>query len=277
MWLASLLFKSWSPLFIPKVALGLAILLLPTLSGGQPVRSLYIDEIPNILSSQERQQEVLRSIQRYKVNELTLFKYFTYRNQPGFNAFINAARQRGVKRVSAGFPVSYFSPENRQRDTLLQNLQVRSLTFENDFWLKENAEEMYQVLNQLDKANLRRGMLLQIYFGWFGKGVDEGAMALRISQTFDRLLIHHYREGADFAYLKGRLETFGKAAMRYGRKQKVVVRLHVGKQYFARMSPSQLQRTFQSLKKALHQAQAENKALRYIDLQGFQIYNSRFL
>ncbi len=275
--LLKLVIKGASGVFTGPAALGLISLLVPALLCGQPVRSLYIDEVPRILSSEERQAEVLRSIQRYQVNELTVFKYFTYHQEPGFADFMQAARQRGVKKISAGFPVRYFAPDNRQRDTLLENMKVRSLTFENDFWLKENAEQMYQVLNQLDKANLRRTLLLQIYFGWFGKGVDKGAMALRISQTFDRLLIHHYRKGADFAYLKGRLETFGKAAMRYGRKQKVVIRIHVGAPYFERMSPAQLQRTFQTLKKTLQKAQADNKALRFIDLEGFQIYNSRFL
>lgn len=258
----------------------LPLLLFMLMVGGaaaQPVRSLYIDEIPDILSSEHRQEAVLQAIQRYKVNELTIFKYFTHHQQAGFDDFIEAARQRGVRLVSAGFPVRYFAPQNRQRDTLLENMQLRSLTFEKDFWLQENADEMYQVLNRLDKANLRREMLLQIYFGWFGKGVDKDAMALRISQTFDRILIHHYRQGADFEYLKERLETFGKAAMRYGRKQKVVIRIHVGPSYFERMSPAQLQRVYQTLENDLQKARQKSRPLQYIDLVGFQIYNSRFL
>lgn len=262
-----------------KLVLGIFVLgLIPTASlDGQRVRSLYIDEIPRLMESADRRQAVLNQIRRYKVNELTLFKYFQHRESSQLQDFLKEARSRGVKHISAGFPVQYFQGSAQESEGLLEQLEVNSLTFENDFWVEERTQEAYEALNRLEKNRTRQQLDLHIYFGWFGEEVDANAMALRIAQTFDRILLHHYREGADFPYLHERLRIFGKAAMRYGRKQKVVLRIHTGSPYFETMSPSKLQRVYQKLEEEFQSSKEGDRALRYIELVGWQAYNSRFL
>lgn len=264
---------------ISRFALSVLVLLVlsTTSMTGQRVRSLYIDEIPRILESADRRRMVLDQISRYNINELTLFKYFQYRQNTRLQEFLKQARTRGVNHVSAGFPVQYFRADAQRPEELLDHVEVNSLTFENDFWVAERAQQAYEALNRLEKNRLRQQLDLHIYFGWFGEQVDANAMALRIAQTFDRILLHHYREAADFPYLHERLSIFGKAAMRYGRKQKVVFRIHTGNPYFKTMSPSKLQKIYQDLREEFRNAKKEDKSLRYIDLVGWQAYNSRFL
>ncbi len=243
----------------------------------QNVRELYIDEVSNILSDTARYKEIIGYVEKYDLRNVVLYKYFEYESDTLFQKFLVDLEEAGIRQISAGFPVSYFALDEDGRKELLESLDVASLTFENDFWVTGNTFETYDVMTELGKHKPQNQLKLRIYFGWFGTQMNDNTMALRICKTFDEILIHHYRPGADFNYIESRLVTFGKAAMRYGRRQHVVIRISIDPIFFETMSLEILEEVYDKLEADFKAAKKVHKELKYIVLDGWQIYNSRYL
>lgn len=243
----------------------------------QNVRELYIDEVSTIISDTNRYKEIIGYVESYNLRNVVVFKYFEYESDSIFQRFLVDLERAGVRQISAGFPVSYFALDEDGKIELLKSLEVASLTFENDFWVTGNTFETYDVMTELGKNKPQNKLKLRIYFGWFGTQMNDNTMALRICKTFDQILIHHYRPGADFNYIESRLITFGKAAMRYGKRQHVVIRISIDSIFFETMSPEIFEEVYKKLEADFKAAQKIHKELKYIKLDGWQIYNSRFL
>lgn len=241
----------------------------------QEVRDLYINDLERICARPTYADSVLQQMKAYGINQITLFDFFRFRGKQCLEGFLQRAREQGVVRVSAGLPHAYFAPHATGELPPLSSSEA--LVFENEFWLEEDARRALKLIGRLQKEKRAARLQLDIYFGWFGQGVDENQMALRICRTFDRILLHHYRQGADYPYLNGRLETFAQAARRYSGQQNIVVRMHIGPQYQEDLSPERVANIYAQLEQEFRQAAQQNPALRSLRWQGWQIFNSHYL
>jgi hypothetical protein len=265
------------PNTLGNVFLVLLSLLLNFQLDAQRVRELYIDEVPNIISDSARARMLIKHIEAYDINQLNIFRFYEYYQDSTFQHFLETAKDAGIRKVSVGFPINYFELSDEDRLALLEKSRVESLTFENDFWVQGSAEETFEMINQLTKRKQQDQVNLRMYFGWFGQDLDDNIMALHMVKTFDEILIHHYAPGANFEYVKDRLLRLGLAAMRNGKRQKIVLKISVHPSFFEAMNPEIMDEVYKQLKADFKAAAKEHKELRFIKLQGWQLYNSRYL
>jgi len=238
---------------------------------GQQVRDLYLVDFSPVINDSIAQKEFFHQVDLYAINRLTLPRLYNFYYHPYLSAFIDKCWDHGIREISAGLPVAFMDSPDFERKAF-SNL-INSYTYEREWWNDSVNSSPVRELAQLQKLQRTNPRLyFTIYYGWFGKNDNQESLALTSVNTFENILLHHYRDRPDFGYVRDRLLTFAKAASRYRKKQNVILRISVEERYIPDISPEKMGQFFDQIMADFRIAQRQNPELNYINLQGWQIY-----
>lgn len=242
----------------------------------QQVRDVYVPEFTMILNDSVSQKEFFEIVDQYAINRITLPRLYNFYNHPYLTAFLDKCWKRGIREISGGLPVAFMDAPNFEQKAF--SPLISSYTYEREWWNDSVNSSPQKDLAQLQKLRRQNNNLsFSIYFGWFGTNQDKDMLALTAANTFENILIHHYRDRPDFNYIKERLLIFAKAASRYRKEQNVIVRISVEDRFIQNITPKKMGNFFDQIMKDFELAKRQNPDLRFIKIKGWQIYNYNFL
>lgn len=261
-----------------KILLPLFFLVVVGLSQSraQQIRDLYCSNFSEVLNDSIHQKHFFKAVDQYAINRITIAKLFNFYHHPYLRNFLRECWSRGIREISSGLPVKFMG--TKEFEDLAFNQNFDSYTYEREWWNDTIDSSPKADLKQLQKLKRENPKLsFTIYYGWFGDAEDKQDLALTTINTFDNILIHHYRDKPDFEYIKPRLLTFAKAASRYRKEQSVIVRISVEERYIKDVTPQKLGEFFDKIMADFRLAQQQYPELKNIKIKGWQVYNSSYL